>query len=110
MTVASGSCSVSVMSSPNLATSMERILGSFELSTSGYFRHCSTTSIVVLSRRGEPRHERARGRNLSPRRSRQPSFATVVIRLRQGRKFEVLGKYRNLDTVQVAERVIVFHT
>jgi hypothetical protein len=34
----------------------------------------------------------------------------TVIGLRQGRKFEVLGKYRNLDTVQVAERVIMFQT
>ena len=32
----------------------------------------------------------------------------TVIGMRQGRKFEVLGKYRGLDTVQVAERIIAF--
>jgi hypothetical protein len=26
--------------------------------------------------------------------------------MRQGRKFQILGKYRGLDTVQVAERII----
>ena len=28
--------------------------------------------------------------------------------MRQGRKFQLLGKYRGLDTVQVAERIIAF--
>lgn len=32
----------------------------------------------------------------------------TVIGMRQGRKFQILGKYRGLDTVQVAERIISF--
>ena len=32
----------------------------------------------------------------------------TVIGMRQGRKFQILGKYRALDTVQVAERIIAF--
>ena len=32
----------------------------------------------------------------------------TVIGVRQGRKFQILGKYRGLDTVQVAERIIQF--
>ena len=34
----------------------------------------------------------------------------TVIGSRQGRKFQILGKYRGLDTVQVAERIITFRT